>query len=83
MGLFRRFRHPPVPDVRTLTDRERRDADVERRRRRYLWIMIPYLALVVLGFFVLPWRGARIAVLLVALALPPVAAIIANAGRRD
>lgn len=82
MGPLRRLRRPPVPDVRTLTERERRDADIERRRRRYLWIMIPYLVLVVLGFFVLPWRGARIAVLLAALLLPPVAAIIANTGRR-
>ncbi|HEX7355128.1 MAG TPA: DUF3099 domain-containing protein [Mycobacteriales bacterium] len=83
MDVPRRLRRPPVPDVRTLTERERREADIERRRRRYLMIMIPYLTLVVLGFFVLPWHAAKIAVLLVALVLPPLGAIVANAGRRD
>lgn len=76
-------RGDPVPDVRTLTERERRDADIARRRRRYLTIMIPYLALVVLGFFVLPWHTAKIVVLLVALGLPPLGAIVGNAGRHD
>lgn len=70
-----------VPDVRTLTDRERRDEDIARRRKRYLMVMLPYLGLVALGFFLLPNRTARIVVLLVALAMPPVAAILANAGR--
>ncbi len=75
-------RRDRVPDIRSLTDRERRDADIDRRKRRYLWVMGPYLVLVVLGFFVLPSRTARIVVLLVAIAVPPVAAILANAGRR-
>lgn len=72
-----------VQDVRTLTDRERRDEDIDRRRRLYLRVMIPYLVLVVLGFFVLPGRTAKIVVLLVAIVMPPVAAILANAGRRE
>jgi hypothetical protein len=75
-------RRDRVPDIRTLTDEERRDADIDRRRKRYLTIMLPYLVLVILGFFVLPSTTARIVVLLIALVLPPVAAIIANAGRR-
>jgi len=79
MGIHRRAH---VPDVRTLTDRERRDEAIDRRRRRYLMIMVPYLVLVVLGFFVLPWTAARVAVLLVALVMPPIAAVLANAGRR-
>lgn len=83
MDLRQFFRGRAVPDVRTLTDRERRDANIERRRRRYLMIMIPYLALVVLGFFVLPWHTAKIVVLLLALALPPLGAIVGNTGRRD
>lgn len=83
MDPLHRFRGPPVPDVRTLTDRERREASIARRRRRYLMIMIPYLTLVVLGFFVLPWHTAKIVVLLVALGLPPLGAIVANAGRHD
>lgn len=81
MDLLRFFRRPEVPDVRTLTERERRDADIARRRRRYLMIMIPYLVLVVLGFFVLPWHTAKIVVLLVALGLPPLGAIVGNTGR--
>jgi hypothetical protein len=71
-----------VPDVRTLTERERRDEAIDRRRRIYLMIMLPWAVLVILGFFVLPWTGARIAVLLVALVIPPIAAMIANTGRR-
>ncbi|HEY5335417.1 MAG TPA: DUF3099 domain-containing protein [Mycobacteriales bacterium] len=83
MDLLRFFRGPAVPDVRTLTERERREANIDRRRRRYLMIMIPYLTLVVLGFFVLPWHTAKIVVLLVALGLPPLGAIVGNVGRRD
>lgn len=83
MDILRFLRGPAVPDVRTLTEHERRDANIERRRRRYLMIMIPYLTLVVLGFFVLPWHTAKIVVLLLALALPPLGAIVGNAGRRD
>jgi hypothetical protein len=67
--------------VRQLTDRERRDEDIDRRRRRYLRVMLPYLVLVLLGFFLLPWETARIVVLVIALVMPPVAAILANAGR--
>lgn len=77
-----RRRHERVPDVRRLTERERRDEAIDRRRRRYLAIMVPYLGLVLLGFFVLPWTAARIVVLAVAVLLPPVAAVVANAGRR-
>lgn len=83
MDLLRYLRGPAVPDVRTLTERERRDANIERRRRRYLMVMIPYLTLVVFGFFVLPWHTAKIVVLLIALGLPPLGAIVGNAGRHN
>lgn len=76
-------KRPRVQDVRTLTDQERRNEDIDRRRRLYLRVMVPYLVFVVLGFFVLPGRTAKIVVLLVAIAMPPVAAILANAGRRQ
>jgi Protein of unknown function (DUF3099) len=60
----------------------RLDDSIRTRRRRYFWLMGPCLALVVFGFFVpapVPWR---ISALAVAAVIPPVAAVVANAGRR-
>jgi hypothetical protein len=60
----------------------RLDDSIRSRRRRYFWLMGPCLVLVVFGFFVpapTPWR---IGALAVAAVIPPVAAIVANTGRR-
>jgi hypothetical protein len=60
----------------------RLDDSIRARRRRYFWLMGPCLVLVVFGFFVpapTPWR---IGALVVAAVIPPVAAVVANAGGR-
>ena len=71
-------RKPPVPDIVTPTDRERRNQSVKDRRRRYFVVMIPCLALVLFGFFVPAPVPVRVAALVVACVMAPVAAIIGN-----
>jgi hypothetical protein len=65
-------------DIVTPTERERRNADIDRRRRRYFAIMLPCLALVSFGFFVPAPTPVRVVALVVAAVLPPIAAIAAN-----
>jgi hypothetical protein len=65
-------------DIVTPTERERRDADIAKRRRRYFAIMTPCLALVSFGFFVPAPTPLRVAALAVAAVLPPIAAMAAN-----
>jgi hypothetical protein len=74
---WRRHRHVSY-DIVTPTERERRDDEVEARRRRYFAIMIPCLLLVAFGFFVPAPTPARVAALAIAAVLPPVAAIVGN-----
>jgi hypothetical protein len=66
-------------NIVTPTERERRDDEVETRRKRYFAIMIPCLSLVAFGFFVPAPTPARVAALALAAVLPPVAAIVGNA----
>lgn len=66
-------------DIVTPTERERRDDDVETRRKRYFAIMIPCLLLVAFGFFVPAPTPARVVALVFAAVLPPIAAIVGNA----
>jgi hypothetical protein len=66
-------------NIVTPTERERRDDDIETRRRRYFAIMIPCLSLVAFGFFVPAPTPFRVAALALAALLPPVAAIVGNA----
>jgi hypothetical protein len=75
-----RWRRPrrDVYDIVTPTERERRDAEIDKRRRRYFAIMLPCLALVSFGFFVPAPTPVRVVALLVAAVLPPIAAIAAN-----
>jgi hypothetical protein len=76
-------RHREVSyDIVTPTERERRDDEVETRRKRYFAIMIPCLLLVAFGFFVPAPTPARVVALAFAAVLPPVAAIIGNARPR-
>ncbi|HVV30058.1 MAG TPA: DUF3099 domain-containing protein [Mycobacteriales bacterium] len=75
-----RSRRKAVVDVVTPTPREARLADLARRRRRYLLVIVPCLALVAFGFFVPAPVPVRVVVLVVAAVLAPVAAIVANAG---
>jgi Protein of unknown function (DUF3099) len=79
--MARRRRHDAF-DIVTPTQREARADDIGRRRRRYFRIMVPCLVLVVFGFFVPAPVPVRIGALVVAAVLPPVAAIVANAGGR-
>jgi hypothetical protein len=80
--MARRRRRVPRYDIVTPTDREARDEDIARRRRRYFLIWVPCIALVVFGFFVPAPTALRVAALVVAAPLLPVAAVVANARGR-
>ena len=67
-----------MPDIVTPTGRERRDQSVRGRRRRYLMVIAPCLALVLFGFFVPAPVPVRVVALIVACVLLPVAAIVGN-----
>ncbi|GAB3600040.1 hypothetical protein GCM10027446_32890 [Angustibacter peucedani] len=67
---------PPRYDVVTPTEREARDAAIARGQRRYFLLWVPCVLLVVFGFFVpapTPWR---IAALVLAAPLLPLAALL-------
>lgn len=77
-----RHQHGRSPDIASHDVPRRLDDSIRSRRRRYFWLMGPCLVLTVFGFFVpapTPWR---IAALAVAAVIPPIAAVVANAGRR-
>jgi hypothetical protein len=77
-----RHQHGRSPDIASHDVPRRLDDSIRSRRRRYFWLMGPCLVLTVFGFFVpapTPWR---IAALAVAAVFPPIAAVVANAGRR-
>ena len=69
-------------DIVTRTEGEQQADDLARRRRRYLSIMVPCLLLVVFGFYAPAPTPLRVAALLVAAVLPPIAAIVGNARTR-
>jgi hypothetical protein len=80
--VVERHQHDPPRDIASRDVPRRLDDSIRARRRRYFWLMGPCLVLTVFGFFVpapTPWR---IAALAVAAVIPPVAAVVANAGRR-
>jgi hypothetical protein len=77
-----RHQHERPQDIASRDVPPRLDDSIRRRQHRYFWLMGPCLVLTVFGFFVpapTPWR---IAALAVAAVIPPVAAVVANAGRR-
>lgn len=80
--MFRR--RTAVPDVVTPTPQQELEAAVDRRRRRYVLIIGPCLALVVFGFFVPAPLAVRVVALVIAAPLPPIAVILASppTGRR-
>lgn len=67
----------------TPTPREARLADLARRRRRYVLVIVPVLVLVAFGFFVPAPVAFRVVALVVAAVLAPVAAILGNARGRS
>jgi 4-amino-4-deoxy-L-arabinose transferase-like glycosyltransferase len=69
-------------DVVTPTPREALEADVARRKRRYLSFILPCLALVLFGFFVPAPTPIRVAALVLAAPLAPIAVIAAGSGSR-
>ncbi len=76
----RRGRSGPAYDIVTPSEAEAREDRVARQARRYFSVMLPCLALVVIGFFA-PLPGwLRGVVLVVAACLPPIAAIVGSAG---
>jgi hypothetical protein len=68
----------PVYDIVTPTEHEALEADIRARRRRYFRVMGPCLALVVFGFLVPAPQPVRVAALVVAAVLPPIAAMVGN-----
>ena len=72
----------PAYDIVTPTDNERRDDLLRVRRRRYFSVMVPCLTLVLFGFFVPAPLAVRVAALIVAGILPPVAVIVGSGVRR-
>ncbi len=69
-------------DVVTPTPREALEADVARRKRRYLSVILPCLGLVLFGFFVPAPTPIRVAALILAAPLAPIAVIAAGSGSR-
>lgn len=69
-----------MPDIVTPTESEARRADLGRRRRRYLGLMAGCLLLVLFGFFVPAPLPVRLVALAIGALIPPVAAIVGNAG---
>ena len=85
MRLRRSRTASPVYDIVTPTAHEALEADIRARRRRYFRVMGPCLVLVVFGFFVPAPQPLRVAALVVAAVLPPIAAMVGNTsplGRR-
>ncbi|GAB2690173.1 DUF3099 domain-containing protein [Thalassiella azotivora] len=75
-------RRVTVYDVVSPTEAEARDADIARRRRRYLLVMGAVVLLFVSFGYLLPvptW--VRVAVLVPVALVPPVAAFLANRHR--
>ncbi len=58
-------------------------ASDRRRRRLYLGIMLPCLTLIIVAWTIVQWFSVTAAVIMsiVAMVMPPIAAIAANAGR--
>lgn len=69
-------------DIVTRTPHEQQIDEIAVRRRRYLAIMLPCLALVVFGFWVPAPVPLRVGALVVAAVLAPLAAIVGNARLR-
>lgn len=77
-----RRRRAPSYDIVTPTDREALDDDIARQRRRYFLLWVPCLLLVVFGFFVPAPTPLRIAALVLAAPLLPLAAVLGSSWRR-
>jgi hypothetical protein len=69
---------PEVFDVHTPTEREKLEASIARRRKRYFRVMIPCLILVGFGFFVPAPTPVRLTALAIAAFMPPIAAMVGN-----
>lgn len=57
------------------------EQEIERRERRYLWVMIPCIVLLLVGFFVPMPTPLRVLVLAIAAGLPLVGVFVGNVGR--
>jgi hypothetical protein len=76
---WRRRRDEAAPyDIVTPTEGEQLEDSIAARRRRYLWVMAPCIALVLFGFFVPAPVPLRVVALAVAAVLPPIASIVGN-----
>ena len=79
MGDRGRDDEPELFDVHTPTERERLEASIARRKKRYFTVMIPCLALVAFGFFVPAPTPIRLIALTIAAFMPPIASMVGNA----
>ncbi len=59
------------------------DGSERHLRRLYLTIMVPCLTLIIVAWTIVQWfsRPAALVMSVIAMVLPPIAAIAANAGR--
>ena len=69
---------PEVYDVHTPPERERLEASIARRKKRYFTVMIPCLILVAFGFFVPAPTPVRLTALGIAAFMPPIASMVGN-----
>ena len=79
--MARKSRRLPRYDIVTPTEHVALDAEIARQRRRYFLVWVPCILLVLFGFFVpapTPWR---IAALVLAAPLLPLAAILGTSWR--
>lgn len=65
-------------DVHTPTEREKLEASIARRRRRYFRVMIPCLVMVAFGFWAPAPIPLRLTVLAIAAFMPPIASMLGN-----
>lgn len=70
---------PEVFDVHTPTEREKLEASIARRKKRYFTVMIPCLILVGFGFFIPAPTPIRLTALAIAAFMPPIASMVGNA----
>lgn len=74
----RRRGDPPTYDVVTPTPNQAHLENIKRRQKRYYRVMVPCIILVAFGFFVPAPTPIRLAALIIAAFMPPIAAIVGN-----
>lgn len=73
----------PTPDAESGAEQvtPEQEAEIESRERRYLWVMIPCIVLLVIGFFAPLPTPVRVGVLALAAGMPLVGVLVGNTSR--